>query len=52
MTYLENVLATLTLGVDNLSVVNDDSIAVSATFRIDPANALGELDIRVRQEEL
>lgn len=49
---LENVLFTLTLGVGDLAVVNDDGVAASAALSVDPVDALGEAGLRVRQEEL
>jgi hypothetical protein len=51
-TYLEDVLLTLTLGVDDLAVVDHDSIATSAALLVGPADALGELGLRVGQEKL
>jgi hypothetical protein len=33
-------------------VVNDNTVTVSAALLIGPANALGELGLRVRQEKL
>lgn len=50
-THLEDVLGTLLLSEDDLAVVNDDGVTVSAALLISPANALGELGLGVRQEE-
>lgn len=52
LTYLENVLATLALGVDDLSMVNDNGVTASTAFLISPADTLRELGLRVRQEKL
>lgn len=46
------VLGGLTLGVGNLAVVDDDGVATSAALLVGPADALGELGLGVRQEEL
>lgn len=50
--YLEVVLSGLTLGVGDLAVVDDDGVATSAALLVGPADALGELGLGVRQEEL
>ena len=52
VTHLQDVLLTLTLSVDDLSVVDDDSVATSAALLVGPADALGELGVRVGQEKL
>lgn len=49
--HLKDVLGTLLLGERDLAVVNDDSVTVGTTLIVSPANALGELGLRVRQEE-
>lgn len=46
------VLGGLTLGVGDLAVVDDDGVATSAALLVGPADALGELGLGVRQEEL
>ena len=50
--YLEVVLSGLTLGVGDLAVVDDDGVATSAALLVGPADALRELGLGVRQEEL
>lgn len=49
---LQNVLLSLLGGVGDLTVVNDDGVAVSAALSVGPADGLGELGLRVGQEEL
>lgn len=49
---IEAVLGGLLGGVDDLTVVNDDHVAVGATLLISPADALGELGLGVGEEEL
>lgn len=49
---VEAVLGGLLGGVDDLTVVKDDHVAVGATLLISPADALGELGIGVGEEEL
>lgn len=46
------VLGGLKSGVGDLAVVNDDGVTLGATLLIGPANALGELSLRVGKEEL
>lgn len=46
------VLSGLTLGVGDLAVVDDDGVATSAALLVGPADALRELGLGVRQEEL
>lgn len=50
--YLEVVLGGLESGIGDLAVVDDDGITLGAALLIGPADALGELGIRVGQEEL
>ena len=53
MTYLDSTLLGLNIGISDLSVVNNNGVAAGATGSIvGPTNALGELGIGVRQEEL
>lgn len=49
---LEVVLRGLAGSVGDLAVVEDDSVAGSATLLVNPADALGELGVGVREEEL
>lgn len=49
--HLKDVLGALLLGENDLAVVNDDGVSVSATFVISPANALRELGLGIRQKE-
>lgn len=49
---LENVLLGLLSGVGDLAVVDDQSVTVGAALGVGPADALGELGIRVGEEEL
>lgn len=46
------VLGGLESGVGDLAVVDDDGETLGAALLIGPADALGELGIRVGQEEL
>lgn len=46
------VLGGLLGGVDDLTVVDDDHVAVGAALLISPADALGELGLGVGEEEL
>lgn len=51
--YLDSTLLGLDIRIADLSVVNNNGIATGATGGIvGPTNALGELGIGVRQEEL
>lgn len=49
---LEDVLLALLGGVGDLAVVDDETIAVSATLVIGPADTLGELGLGIGEEEL
>lgn len=49
---VEAVLGGLLGGVDDLTVVNDDHVAVGAALLVSPADALGELGLGVGEEEL
>lgn len=49
---VEAVLGGLLGSVDDLTVVNDDHVAVGAALLISPADALGELGLGVGEEEL
>ena len=48
----EAVLGGLLGGVDDLTVVDNDHVAVGAALLVSPADALGELGIGVGEEEL
>lgn len=48
---LEDVLLALLGGVGDLAVVDDETIAVSATLVIGPADTLGELGLGIGEEE-
>lgn len=50
-TYLKVVHGGLTSSVGDLAVVNDDGVTASAALVVSPANALGELGLRVGEEE-
>jgi hypothetical protein len=51
--YLDGASLGLDLSIADLAVVNDNGITTRASGRlISPANALGELSIRVGQEQL
>lgn len=51
--YLDGTLLGLDLGVADLAMIDDNSIAARAAGRaVGPANALGELGIGVGKEEL
>jgi hypothetical protein len=49
---IEAVLGGLLGSVDDLTVVNDDHVAVGAALLVSPADALGELGLGVGEEEL
>lgn len=49
---LENVLGSLLGGVSDLAVVNDEGVTVGTALSVGPADALGELGLRVGQEQL
>lgn len=49
---VEAVLGDLLGGVGDLTVVNDDHVAVGAALLVSPADALGELGLGVGKEEL
>lgn len=49
---VEAVLGGLLGGVGDLTVVNDDHVAVGAALLVSPADALGELSLGVGEEEL
>ena len=49
--YLEDVLLTLTSRVGDLAVIDDDTETTGTAIRLGPADALGELGVRVGQEE-
>lgn len=50
--YLKGVHLLLTGSVGDLAVVDDDGVAASTALVISPADALGELGLGVREEEL
>ena len=49
LSYLNSTLLGLNLGIADFAMVDDDGVAASATGpHVGPANALGELGVRVR----
>lgn len=53
ITYLDSTLLGLNLGIADLTVIDNDRISAGTARRlIGPANALGKLGIRIREEKL